>query len=333
MKKSALPQVAVVILNFNGKDHLPGCLQALAGQDYPALSVSVVDNRSDDGSAEWVVTHAPGVKLIRHVRNLGWSGGNNRGIRHALEQDAQYIWLLNSDVDIASDCVRQLVSFMDAHPAIGLCGPMIYGYARRDELSPFGGAVDFKRMEIRNAASVDEFRRLPFDGRFISGCALFARRAVFDRIGLLDERFFLFFEDADFSLRAARAGFSMDIVETAMIYHKEGASMGGVGNVNPLKVYHGLRSGMLFWKKHLSRWSFHRKYCAGHMGKWLQQLGGSSDAGVQEAIMDALWYVFSGRRSTLEWPASPPWFRRLLLWKPWLFGELMSWRPGGILKR
>ena len=327
--------VYVVVLNYNGKGLVEDCLFSLARLDYRPLEICLVDNGSTDGSPEWAESQ-PSVKVIRNARNLGWSGGNNEGIRHALDRGADYIWLLNDDVEVEPDCLSRMIRHAGARSDVGVLSPCIYYFEPRNRIWFAGGVKDSEHFETRHCAGIDEFRSLPNDTRYVSGCAMLVRREVFRVTGLIDERFFMYCEDVDFCLRAAAAGFGIDVVESAAMYHKVSASSGGHAVRSPLKAYHGLRSSLLFWRKHLGWWTFHRQYCAAHLGKWVNGLAeewACTDTNARAgAIIDALWYFVSCANRPLEWPRAPAGFRNLVLRRPWLIAECMAFRFGGLLR-
>ena len=328
--------VCVVVLNCNGKDVLPECLRSLSRSDYPNVEVCVADNASTDGSPEWAEHEMPSVQVLRNGRNLGWSGGNNAGIRRALSRGAEYVWILNNDVEVEPDCISRMVRYAEAHPQTGVLGPLIYYFEPRDRVWFAGGRIDMESFETVHCERIEEFTALPNANRFISGCALLVRREVFDRIGLIDERFFIYCEDTDFCRRASQAGFGIDLVESAVMVHKVSAFSGGHAVRSPFKAYHGLRSSLLFWRKHLGWWTFHRQYCAAQLGKWVNGLveeWACTDTNARAgAIIDALWYFVSCANRPLEWPRAPAGFRNLVLRRPWLFAELMAFRFGGLLR-
>ncbi|MBN2564017.1 MAG: glycosyltransferase family 2 protein [Phycisphaerae bacterium] len=326
----AIPAVHAVVVNYKGMADTQICMATLEKQHYRRVQVWLVDNGSSDGSPEWVEEHCPRVRVIRNGANLGWSGGNNVGVRAALEEGADYIWLLNNDVELEPDCLGRLVEYAEEHRDVGICGPLIYDFSRRDSLSLFAGGIHYDRASVDPIDNPAAFEALPEQRRYISGCAMFIRAEVFRKVGLIDERFFLYFEDVDFCLRAAKAGFSSAVVRDARMYHKLGSTAAGEAPTSPVATYHGLRSNLLFWRKHASWWRFHRVFCGGHLGKWLNRvdLAGKDEMHRKDAlaVIDAIWYVLAGKRDSRAWPESPEWFRRFVMKRPWLIGELMSFR-------
>ncbi|MFH0908131.1 MAG: glycosyltransferase family 2 protein [bacterium] len=328
------PLLMVIVLNCNGMRVIRECLASLRQSTYPNFSIVVSDNASTDGSPGWVEQHHPDIKVIRNSENLGWSGANNVGIRHALERGADWIWMLNNDVEVEPDCIDQMVRFGQEHPEFAILGPLIHYFEPRDRVWFEGGRTDFETL-VADHCSYAEFSACPQEERYISGCAQLVRSDVFRRIGLIDERFFIYFEDTDFCRRAGLAGFTMDVVRSAKMYHKVSAFSGGIGERSPWKAYYMLRSGLLFWRKHLGWWAFHRRYCHGHLAKWINDLdrewSRNEGRAYVQAVLDALWYFVAGRNEPRGHPACPGWFRKGVLRRPWLVAELMAFRMKGLL--
>lgn len=320
------PLVVVVVLNFNGMKVLGPCLRDLVAQDYPNVQILLCDNGSTDGSPEWADAHVDGIAIIRNKRNLGWSAGNNVGIRMAIQQDADYIWILNNDVEMSTNCISVLVRGMEEMPSLGISSPYIYYHEPPDVPWFTGGEIDPEKLDGSHCP-LEMFKALPNEKRFISGCAMFVRRSVFERIGLIDERFFAYCEDVDFCFRASRSGFEMRIEEDALLYHKVGSSSGGKKG-SPFQTYHILRSGLLFWRKHLGWWKFHWEYCPRQLGRSVLPLPemwqDPEKAAHADAVADALWYYLTLRRHPMSWPHSPRWFKWMLRRSPWRVVWVMS---------
>jgi GT2 family glycosyltransferase len=244
------PKVCIIILNWNGLKDTLECLDSILGLDYENYNVIVVDNGSLDRSVEIIRERFPSVIMIESNRNLGYTGGNNIGIQYALEHSADYIWLLNNDTIISADCLRKMVEIAETDPQIGLLSPVIYYENQRDRMQ-FCGTVfnkasdilltNMKQIELSNAA---------YDrGLLLWGTALLIKRCVIATIGCLDDLFFAYFEDIDYSLRARKKGFKTAVVSSAKIYHKDASSSGGKNS--PVRVYYYMRNLNLLWKKHL----------------------------------------------------------------------------------
>jgi GT2 family glycosyltransferase len=185
--------------------------------------VVVVDNGSTDGSPEHLapLLSAPWGELVQARRNLGFTGGANLGLRLAFERGADYAFLLNNDATVAPDCITKLVEAAEPRPEVGFVGPKILWAEEPDRVWSAGISIAWHRTTI------ESHRNAPDDGRFdgcrivqgLSGCALLVRRAVLERVGLLDERYFAYYEDLDWCLRARHAGFRCLYVGAARSSH------------------------------------------------------------------------------------------------------------------
>jgi GT2 family glycosyltransferase len=237
---SCVPSVFIIILNFNGGTDLEACLESVCQLDYQNCEVVLVDNGSTDGSYEKAKDNFPGFFFLNNNRNLGFSAGNNVGIRFSLKKGAKYILLLNNDTLVSCDFLTKLVSSFSGQPQAGIASPVIFDRAERLWFS--GGKIDWLRMRTKHL--IKEKSLKSYESEFITGCAMLIKKEVFKKIGLLDERFFLYYEDADFSLRSKRAGFRNIIVPTARIKHLEKSE-----KLRENKVYWLVLSGLIFFQK------------------------------------------------------------------------------------
>ena len=252
----AHPLVYAVVLNWNSWRDTVRCLTSLRSSSYPNLHVVVVDNDSTDGSPEHLalLVEVPWGELVRADRNLGFTGGANLGLRLALERGADYAFLLNNDATVAPDCIATLVKEAERRPQVGLVGPKIVWAAEPGCIWSAGMSVAWHR------ATIEAHRNVPDDGRFdgcrvvqgLSGCALLVKRAVLERVGLLDERYFVYYEDLDWCLRARQAGFRCLYVGAARASHAGSATSNrGAGRSQAALInYYGARNGLLFMVTH-----------------------------------------------------------------------------------
>jgi len=244
-----MPRVVIIILNWNGLRDTIACLESLSRLDYPRYQVVVVDNGSTDGSAEAIREGFPDVALIKNGENLGFTGGNNVGLRYALAQGADYTLLLNNDTEVAPDFMVRLIVAAESDPSVGITGPTIYYYARPELIWSAGGMIDRLRGQTRmvglNEQDAGQYSTAPREVDFVTGCALLVKRAVMERVGLLDERFFAYYEEAEWCVRAQRAGFRIVHVPTAKIWHKIPLD---ARDHSPLVHYYMTRNRLLFLK-------------------------------------------------------------------------------------
>jgi GT2 family glycosyltransferase len=243
------PQVAVIVLNWNGLVDTLECLESLACLDYPDYEVVMVDNCSMDGSAEVIREQFPKVILIENEENMGFTGGNNVGLRYAMAHGADYVLLLNNDTVVDPAFLRVMVDAAGIEPAIGIAGPTIYYHERPDIIWSAGGAIDWQRGSTRmvglNERDEGQFGTEPRTVDFVTGCAMLVRRSVLEQAGLLDERFFAYYEETEWCVRTARAEFQIVHVPLAHIWHKISPAAQAD---SPLVHYYMTRNRLLFLK-------------------------------------------------------------------------------------
>jgi GT2 family glycosyltransferase len=229
-----------VVLNWNGGDDTLAALASLDG-----LPVVCVDNGSTDGSPEAIASAFPAVDLIRTGVNLGFAGGNNVGIRRALERGADWVLLLNNDAVAEPGLAAALESAAAARPDAGLLACKIL--AVDGATVQYAGATFRPRLGYsgRVATSGPEELR---DGGRADGAALAVSRAAVERAGLLDESLFLYVEDVEWSLRVREAGFAVVLVPAARVRHKGSAASGG--SASTTNLYYDTRNTIAVSERH-----------------------------------------------------------------------------------
>ena len=323
----AMKQIGIVIVHCGGEKILEDCVRTLEEQSYQQFRVWVVDNGSTDGSAGRVAGRHPRVAVIRLEENLGWSGGNNVGIRAALAAGMEWVWLLNDDTEVISDCLETMMNYAQGHSDVKILSPVVKYADPADRIWFQGGKVDVRRVEVNVCESLEEFQSLGGEvWPYISGCAMMVHRDVFRRIGLIDERYFLYCEDVDFSVRAWRAGFGLAVVPDAELRHLVSYSTGGDKQENPFRLYHFLLSTMYFWRKFLGLKEFHRRFCPAYLSKRLCGSNGKQPSEVEwNVYADVLWHVLTLKQAARKPTKSPHWFRRWLEHKPWSVIAVLGW--------
>jgi GT2 family glycosyltransferase len=220
------PLISIIIVNWNGAAHLPVCLDALRAQTYRAFEVIVADNASQDESLALLARDYPEVKVVALSKNLGFTGGNNAGIRAA---HGQIIVLLNNDTEVDPHWLEEIAAAFERHPEAGLVASKMKLFDRRDT---FHTAGDFYRLDgLPGNRGVWEIDRGQYDREeyVFSACGGSAayRKSMLDQIGLLDEDFFYSCEDIDLAWRAQLAGWKCVYAPKAIVYHKLSATGGG----------------------------------------------------------------------------------------------------------
>jgi GT2 family glycosyltransferase len=224
-------EVAVIVVNWNGWRDTIECIQSLKNLDYSNFRIIVVDNCSNNESVREISCQHPEVTLIRAPRNLGFAGGNNLGILHALESDPKYLWLLNNDTVVVPHALRALVELADGHPGHHFYGSWITFYSRPDRVWFGGGVYRPLTGYISVAHFGDRVADCPSPGAsyetdWITGCSLLVRAASIREIGLMDDSFFLYREEVEWQLRRAPRHPRAMMLGEGLVRHKVGASTG-----------------------------------------------------------------------------------------------------------
>lgn len=216
------PAVYFSILNWNQKDLTLECLESLARLDYPNYEIVVVDNGSQDGEVAAIQTRFPSVTVLENERNLGFVEGNNVAIRYALEQGADYVLLLNNDTVVDPQMLKRLVEVAESDDRVAVVGPKIYYFDEPQTIWSAGGI--FKPPGKPVMLGLDETDKGQHDALrevdWVTGCALLIKSSVIRRIGLIDARYFIYFEESDWCGRAKKAGFKIFYVPQARMWHK-----------------------------------------------------------------------------------------------------------------
>lgn len=284
-------KVYVVILNWNGWQDTIACLQSLSSTKGVEYSVVVCDNGSTDGSVKHISAWAEGklkvakpehprlealmhgkvardknwLTLIENKANLGFAAGNNPGIRYAMNQpDMTHVWLLNNDTLVEPDCLLKMLRRLEKEPEPAICGSRIMFYDNPGIVQALGGN-SFNKWTGNARESIGRFRsesdpRDPEEAEkeldYVSGCSMLIPREFIDDIGLMEERYFLYYEEIDWAVRARRKYKSI-YADDAVLYHKEGSSIGSASlKRRPalLSEFYCFRNKLLFTRAHFPQY-------------------------------------------------------------------------------
>lgn len=249
-----MPNVTIILVNYNGLSDTRECLRSLARITYLPYDVIVVDNGSrDKHEAEEMQKSFPGITVIHSDENKGFAGGNNIGIRAAKERGSDYVLLLNNDTVVDPKFLDAMVAVAEADEQIGIVGAKIYYYAEPETIWYDGGSfswssgVTHTRIGMRDAEPHDT---APRRTGFITGCAMLVRMSALEKIGLLEESFFMYHEDVDWCLRARKEGFLLMVAPAAHIWHKIARCAVNMGE--PKIHYYDARNALLLAQRNAS---------------------------------------------------------------------------------
>jgi GT2 family glycosyltransferase len=247
------PKVSIIMLVWNSYEVTRDCLLSLRKLDYPAFETILVDNGSVDGSGERIAREFPEVKYIRNEQNLGFTGGNNVGMRQALKEGANYVLLLNNDTIVSPNFLAEMIRVAEADGRIGMVNPKIYYFEPSDKIWYAGGAyIRWKTFPVhfglrqRDDGSYNETKEVSF----ATGCALLVRAETTRKVGLLDDTFFLNYEDVDWSARVIEAGYKAMYVPNSVIWHRDSYDTKKNAGL-ARRDFYNMRNAVLCARKHL----------------------------------------------------------------------------------
>jgi GT2 family glycosyltransferase len=301
---SLTANVAIIVLHYGDVQDTWRCLDSLERLQPVSHQIVVVDNGSAPAASPEIVRRYPQVHVIRRETNGGWAGGNNTGIRYAMEQGAEQIVLLNNDTTVAPHLLTALLRAARGAPEFGILGPVICFMDEPDQVRTDGCMF---RQPGRNGFF--HRKHVPLDPAgssaitevdIVNGCCMMVDARVFRAVGLVDERFFLVHEESDLCLRARQAGFRCGVIGEPLVWHKGSRSFEATGK--PLQRYYDARNLFLLLRKHSpkptdggpwaswrSRWEYlkhvYYRYC-------VEQEAGRDETA--QAVLNGIWDAGAG---------------------------------------
>lgn len=231
-------RIAAVVVNWNGGDENLDCVESLLEQRPVLERVYFVDNGSTNGSAERIASAYPDVTLLINGENLGFGGGNNRGIEQALADGADAVLVVNNDVVMPADTISQLAAVLEREPKVGIVGPRVLYRPDPTRIWAAGGTLTWRQnlTTLRGHGARDGERwRKSEDVDYITGCCMLVRASVLREVGAFDSDYFAYTEDVDFCMRAAKAGHASRCEGSIAVYHAPSSATGG--GYNPRRKY------------------------------------------------------------------------------------------------
>lgn len=237
------PKVFIIVLNWNGYRDTIECIESLKKVTYPNYEIILIDNGSTDNSEGTLRKEFPDLELIQTGENLGYAGGNNVGIKYAIERGTDYILLLNNDTVVDPDFLIELVKVAESDKSIGILSSKIYFYDKPDTIWYAGAIFNLKSGKSKhigyNKKDTVEYDKVQETDR-ACGCSMMASRRVCETVGLMSPEYFCYGEEVDWSLRIRNAGYRVIFVPGSKVWHKVSASTGGRGK--SYYIYYSVRN-------------------------------------------------------------------------------------------
>lgn len=247
---TGFPLAVIIILNWNGWRDTLACVASCRKLTWQNYRIVIVDNGSSDGSEAILRRELTDIEIIQAGDNLGFAGGNNIGIRRAQEYGADYVWLINNDAMVDPDALGELVRSLHDNPSAAMAGSKIYYYDTPATIWFAGGAWQKGRLRLRqrgaNQVDKGQFEKTCLVGA-VSGCSMLVRVSAIEKIGLMDESYFLYWEDTDWCARAWEQKYEVLFAPASHVWHKVSASIGA--HTEP-QYYYLIRNGLHFCMRH-----------------------------------------------------------------------------------
>ena len=266
MQKNMMPKkLSIIVVNWNSYALTHDTLTSLYQTTYKDYDIVLVDNASTDDSVAQLKQHHPKIILLQNEHNTGFTGGNNKGMQYALDHGYEYVLLLNNDVAVEKDFLEPLVNVLDTHENLGAVQPLIYFHHDRElvwnagtQFNPWTGVTKTKGYEnkdlgqkLKSLESTSTYQKIDW----ITGCAFMVKTKAIQKVGLLYEPFFIYYEDVDLSFRIKKAGYELGYVPSSVIYHIAGMShksstKTSEGYISPKVHYLNARNRIWLLKKY-----------------------------------------------------------------------------------
>lgn len=292
--------VYIVLLNWNGFEDTVECIESCRALSYRPATLVVVDNASRDGSEELLRQRFPDLPVLQTGSNLGYAGGNNVGIRYALDRGADYVWLLNNDTTVHPEALSELVKVAERERQAGILGSKILSYLDPTLIWFAGGWVEADRGETGHIGlgvpDQGQFDQVTDTG-YVTGCSMLVKREVVEQVGMMDEGYFLYFEESEWCLRAKRQGYRLLYAPASIVWHKESVSTRKLAGA---WVYYMTRNRLYFMSRN------------GAKARWLSRFGSDlyeflrlmakGEFRLANCMSSGYWHWLTGYRGRREQP-------------------------------
>ena len=257
------PSIAVILVNWKKYNLTSKCIDSLNKSNYKNFKIILVDNEYSEKSLIDLRNKHKELIVFKEKNNLGFAGGNNIGIRYALENDYDYIMLLNNDTEVKENFILPLVERIEKDHSLGAVQPLILNFSNKSIIWNAGGKLNkflgltstrLNNNKLNSSIVFDDYTD------WISGCCILIKSEILTKVGLLDEKFFNYYEDVDWSLRMKNLGYDLGFVKESIIYHHGSSSSKNKktkeGVISSKIHYFNIRNHILLLKKHKNLFNF-----------------------------------------------------------------------------
>lgn len=254
-------KLAIILVNWNQYALTRACINSIIGCNYKKLKIILVDNNSHDGSVKKLKKEFDFIDFIQNKSNLGFTGANNIGIRYAKNKGFEFIMLLNNDTEVDKNFIEPLLNRFKIDDSIGAIQPLILNFHNKKTVWNFGGKFNnFFGIPItlnKNIYIKNLLNKSYTD--WVSGCCFVIRSSLIDLVGFLDDDYFVYYEDVDYSIKITSLGYKLGLEKKSIIFHHEGKSWlqkkSHEGSVSPQTHYLSIRNHILFLKKNRDKFN------------------------------------------------------------------------------
>ena len=248
-------KLAIIIVNWKQYDLTKKCLLSINKTKFNNYKIILVDNESSEKKLNVLLNDFNNLKVIQNKLNLGFGVANNQAITYALDKNYDYVMLLNNDTEVDQNFISPLINCIKNNNSIGGVQPLIMNYNKRDSIWSAGGYINKFFGNTTTNKSLE--KKLDLD--WITGCCMLLKTEVIEKTKLLDENFFAYYEDVDWSLRIKDLGYSLQLVETSLIYHHGSISSNNStseGRLSAYVHYLNFKNHIYLLRKHIEKFNF-----------------------------------------------------------------------------
>ena len=242
-------KIAIIIVNWKQYQLTKLCLYSLQKIKYDNYQIILIDNESNPKELKKIKNQFDKIITFPNQKNLGFTGANNVGIEYAIKNDFEYVMLINNDTEVEKNFINPLIELLEKNQNFGAAQPLILNYYNRNKVWSAGGFLN-KFFGYTYVIKSPEGIKKNID--WITGCCFFLRTDVIKKIGLLDENFFAYYEDVDWSIRIKNAGYDLAFVKSSVVYHhgsKSSKNESNEGTLSPFVHYLNIRNHIFLLRK------------------------------------------------------------------------------------